>query len=274
MVSKEELGKLIKKAREFKSKEIGRRYTQKMLADDINKSQGYIGDIESGRTYPTLIVLGDIAQACGLPVSFFSDIERHIDDYLAEKLSEYPAEVHEIVKKAMRQRSDIRLDFLNGLEKDSIRVEGFLQKKPTLMEDTIPYIPYSNVENIPIVGIIRAGEPILATQNFEGYLPTDKQFIKSGGEYFYLRVKGDSMDKEFQEGSLVLIKKQPYIENGQIGAVLIDNEEATVKKVYINENIMTLVPVSNNMDHQPRIINMEKEEVSIIGRVVLAVKKY
>jgi len=77
LISKEELAKLIKEAREMKSKAIGRRYTQKMLADDINKSQSYIGDIESGRTYPTLVVLGDIVQACGVP-GLFSDIEKKI----------------------------------------------------------------------------------------------------------------------------------------------------------------------------------------------------
>ena len=204
MISKEELGKLVKKAREIKSKEIGRRYTQKMLADDINKSQGYIGDIESGRTYPTLVVLGDIAKACGVPISFFSDIEKQIDHYINEKLNDYPTEVHELVKKALKQRNDLKLDFLSGLEKDGIYVEGFKKKDPLLIaaEDFIPY----NVENLPIVGIIRAGEPILATENIEGYFPTDKRFLNPTREYFYLHVKGDSMDKEFQEGSLLLVQ--------------------------------------------------------------------
>lgn len=271
MIPKEQLGKLVKKAREIKSKEIGKRYTQSMLANDINKSQSYIGDIESGRTYPTLVVLGDMALACGVSLSFFSDIEKHLDKHLAEQLAEYPAEVQEMVKQAMRKRDDIKLNFLSGKDEDKIRVEGFPQKSfPVVMEATSPY----NVEKIPIVGAIRAGEPILAVENIEGHLPTDRQFLNPGVEYFYLRVKGDSMDKEFQEGSFVLVRKQADIENGQIGIVLIDNEEATVKRVYLNEKIMTLVPSSNDPKHQPRIINMEKEEVRIIGRVVLAVKKY
>lgn len=75
VLSKEELGKLVKEARKIKSDKIGKRYTQIMLASDINKSQGYIGDIESGRTYPTFRVLSKIAEACEVPFSFFGSTE-------------------------------------------------------------------------------------------------------------------------------------------------------------------------------------------------------
>ena len=128
MISKEELGKLIKAARETKSKEIAKRYTQKMLADDIRKSQGYIGDIESGRTYPTLVVLGDIAVACGVPLSFFSDIEKQIDEYVEVKLGDYPAETQEMVKNYIRTGNE-RLDFLGGQKQHDITLEGFPRDK-------------------------------------------------------------------------------------------------------------------------------------------------
>lgn len=71
LLSKNEIGKLVKEARKLKSEKIGKRYTQIMLANDINKSQGYIGDIESGRTYPTYKVLIQIAEACDVHLSFF-----------------------------------------------------------------------------------------------------------------------------------------------------------------------------------------------------------
>lgn len=71
VLSKNELGCLVKEARKIKSKKIGQRYTQVMLAKDIDKSQGYIGDIETGRTYPTFKVLSQIAEACEVPFSFF-----------------------------------------------------------------------------------------------------------------------------------------------------------------------------------------------------------
>jgi transcriptional regulator with XRE-family HTH domain len=72
VLSKDELGKLVKEARKIKSKNIGKRYTQVMLCKDIGKSQGYIADIESGRTYPAFKVLSKIAEACQVPFLFFS----------------------------------------------------------------------------------------------------------------------------------------------------------------------------------------------------------
>lgn len=71
ILSKKDLGLLIKTARKYKSEKIQRPYTQKMLANDIQKSQSHIGDIESGRSYPSFMILNKIAEACEVPMSFF-----------------------------------------------------------------------------------------------------------------------------------------------------------------------------------------------------------
>lgn len=81
ILTKKELGKLIKSAREMKSKEIEKRYTQKMLAIDIAKSQSYIGDMESGRTYPSFVILNAIAEACGVPMGYFESDEKINENY-------------------------------------------------------------------------------------------------------------------------------------------------------------------------------------------------
>lgn len=73
VLSKKEIGNLIKKARQNKSKIIGKRYTQNMLATDLEISRGYIGDIESGRIYPNYVLLNKIAQMCEVPFSFFGE---------------------------------------------------------------------------------------------------------------------------------------------------------------------------------------------------------
>jgi len=75
VLSKKELGKLVKEARKIKSEYIGRKYTQTMLASDINRSQSYIGDIESGRTYPAFKVLNEISAACGVSLGFFENMK-------------------------------------------------------------------------------------------------------------------------------------------------------------------------------------------------------
>lgn len=97
VLSKEELGKLVKEARKIKSEKIGKRYTQVMLANDIDKSQGYMGDIESGRTYPTFRVLSKIAEACGVPFSFFGDTEN--DTLKRIIIKTYPRMANEELKE-------------------------------------------------------------------------------------------------------------------------------------------------------------------------------
>lgn len=133
---------------------------------------------------------------------------------------------------------------------------------------------FSNITNIPIVGTIAAGQPILAAQNIEGYMPILSSFINKYKEYFYLRVKGNSMNLEFPDGSYVLVERTSEVENGSIAVVLVNGYEATVKKLSINKNIITLIPMSNDPSYQPQIYDITKDEVNIIGKVVQAVKIY
>lgn len=85
-ITKEQLGKLIKNARKFKSEQIGYKFTQNSLADAVEKSRSYIGDIEAGRTYPSFKLLSKIAEACGVSLGFFqdgtnTDIEKQLEEY-------------------------------------------------------------------------------------------------------------------------------------------------------------------------------------------------
>lgn len=85
VLSKKEIGLLIKKARKNKSEIIGKKYTQNMLAENLGISRGYIGDIENGRIYPNYVLLNKIAQMCEVPFSFFGNSEIEFTD-------EYPSE--------------------------------------------------------------------------------------------------------------------------------------------------------------------------------------
>lgn len=127
---------------------------------------------------------------------------------------------------------------------------------------------------IPIVGTIRAGEPILAEDNIQGYIPVLRNSLKLDGDYFALKVKGDSMNMEFNEGTILIVEKTPCIENGEIGVVRIDGLEATVKKVVINGEMITLIPMSTNQKHIPQMYNMRNDDIEIIGRVRHAMKSY
>ncbi|HJB78672.1 MAG TPA: helix-turn-helix domain-containing protein, partial [Candidatus Nosocomiicoccus stercorigallinarum] len=105
--------------------------------------------------------------------------------------------------------------------------------------------------NIPVVSKISAGEPIHAEENIESYIaiPNAKE------NTFGLIVSGDSMDKEFKDGDIVIVEKDAVVENGQIGVVHINGYNATVKRIKYNDDDIILIPESNNNEHIPKIFN-------------------
>lgn len=126
--------------------------------------------------------------------------------------------------------------------------------------------PYNPTRRIPILGRISAGLPLYAEQHIEGFTYTE---LNHGGEYFALRVSGDSMTAaRINEGDILIVRRQNIVENGEIAVVLVDDEEATVKRFHKDGDIVTLTPNSYNPEHQPQIYNTKKIPVRILGRVV------
>ena len=123
-------------------------------------------------------------------------------------------------------------------------------------------------EKVPVVGKISAGLPILATENIEGYEFAPSSQIKEGYTYFYLRVQGDSMNLKFSEGDIVLIQRQDTLENDEIGAILVDGNDATVKKYKFENGLVILEPMSTNPENTVQIYNPKKINIQIIGKVI------
>jgi repressor LexA len=180
-----------------------------------------------------------------------------ISDYITEKTLASPGNVQKLADALNISKKEIDPSFENGMIQESTTTYGI-----------------ENIKQIPIIGSIAAGTPVLAVENIEGYMPVLSTLINPHKEYFYLVVKGNSMNQEFADGSYVLVEKSPFVENGQIGVVLVNSSDATVKKVSINENIITLIPMSTDPTHQPKIFDLMKDDIIIIGRVVQAVKVY
>lgn len=127
-------------------------------------------------------------------------------------------------------------------------------------------IDLSNMKRIPILDRIRAGMPIYAAENVEGYTLTD---LNGGAEYFGLRVTGDSMNAaRIHEGDIVIVRRQDIVENGQIAVVLIDGQDATLKRFNRDGNIVTLVPQSTNPKNKALTYNLKNSSVKILGLVV------
>lgn len=123
-------------------------------------------------------------------------------------------------------------------------------------------------KKVPVVGRISAGLPILATENIEGYEFAPSSQIKEGYTYFYLRVQGDSMNLKFNEGDIVLVQKQDDLENNEIGVILVNGFDATVKKYRKENGLVILEPMSTNPENTVQIYNPKDISIKIIGKVI------
>ena len=121
---------------------------------------------------------------------------------------------------------------------------------------------------VPVVGTISAGLPILATENIEDYEFVPARIIKPNHKYFFLKVKGDSMNMKFNNGDIVLIDQTPDLEDGEIGAFMVDNETATLKKITRKNGLIILNPMSTNPIHQPQIYDPNETLITCVGRAI------
>lgn len=151
-----------------------------------------------------------------------------------------------------------------------------LQKKGLLNRDSmkpraisVPMKPTTDTEvvAVPVVGAVAAGVPILAAENIEEYVPLP-QIMLGEGEYYVLRVRGESMiEAGILSGDCIVVKKQPTANNGDIVVAMVE-DEATVKRYYRENGKFRLQPENRAMD--PIVV----DEVVILGKVVSLYRKY
>ncbi|WP_436880648.1 LexA family protein [Staphylococcus haemolyticus] len=138
-------------------------------------------------------------------------------------------------------------------------IMGIDEEQPQL--ETLP------VKKIPVVSKISAGLPIYSEENLVDYIYFATNKLNSDKEEFGLKVSGDSMDKIFQDGDIVVVEKDSVVENGQLGVVMINGYNATVKRIRYNDDQIILIPESNNSSHYPQVYGKD-DEVKVVGRVV------
>lgn len=124
----------------------------------------------------------------------------------------------------------------------------------------------------PLLGTVRAGLPMYAEENIEGYIPIRQT---DGAKYFWLNIRGDSMNAAgMNDGDQILVREQPEVENGEIAVVLVNGDEATVKTFRQEGNLVILTPRSSNPVHQPQVYDLKKTPVQVLGRVIECRKVY
>jgi len=173
----------------------------------------------------------------------------------------YPPAVREICEAVHLKSTSSVHSHLETLEKN-----GYIRRDPTkpraieIMDDFYG-LTRREVVNVPIVGTITAGEPILAVENIQGYFPVPVELMPNE-QSFMLKVRGDSMiNAGIFDGDQVIVKQQPTANNGDIIVGLID-DSATVKTFYKEAGYYRLQPENDALE--PIIT----ESLEILGKVI------
>ena len=191
-----------------------------------------------------------------------SSKQREILEYIKQEILNkgYPPAVREICEAVHLKSTSSVHSHLETLEKNGyIRRDATKPRAIEIIDDNFN-LTRREVVNVPIIGQVAAGQPLLAVENIENYFPIPTEFMPNA-ETFMLKVKGDSMiNAGIFNGDKILVQKQSDAQNGDIVVALVD-DSATVKTFYKEDGHFRLQPENDTMD--PIIVN----ECSILGKV-------
>ena len=185
--------------------------------------------------------------------------------YIYEEVQEkgYPPTVREIGNAVKLSSTSTVHGHLSRLEKN-----GFIQRDPTkprAIELTQAGLDKLGImsDKMPLLGTVTAGAPILAVEEATDYFPVPPDLKSASGSLFMLKIRGESMiDAGIFDGDSVIIRKQATAENGDIVIAMTDDDEATCKRFYKENNYYRLQPENASMD--PIIL----DSVISLGKVV------
>lgn len=198
-----------------------------------------------------------------------SSKQKEILEYIKSEILNrgYPPAVREICQAVKLKSTSSVHSHLEALEKN-----GYIRRNPTkpraieIVDDSFNLVR-REIVNIPIVGTVTAGQPILAVENIDGYFPLLSEDMPNH-DAFMLKVKGDSMiNAGIFDGDKILVQQQSTATNGEIVVALI-NDSVTVKTFYKEENHFRLQPENDTMD--AIIVN----DLQILGKVIGLYRRY
>lgn len=189
--------------------------------------------------------------------------QKEILEYIKSQILEkgFPPAVRDICEAVNLKSTSSVHSHLETLEKN-----GYIRRDPTkpraieILDDSFNFTRREMV-NVPMVGRVAAGEPLLAEQNVENYFPIPMEFMPNA-QTFMLTVKGESMiNAGIFDGDMVLVEQRNYARNGEMIVALVD-DGATVKTFYKEEGVIRLQPENDFMD--PIIV----PDCQILGKVI------
>ncbi len=187
-----------------------------------------------------------------------SQIYSYIKEFLLDK--GYPPSVREIGKAVGLKSSSTVHGYLNQLEES-----GLIRRDPTkpraidLLEDK----PWERTVNVPLIGTVTAGTPILAQENIEEVFAFPQNLLGTDSETFMLKIDGESMiNAGIYDGDYIMVKQQNTANNSDIVVALVNGETATVKRFFKEKNHIRLQPENDSMEP------FYEKDVTILGKVI------
>jgi repressor LexA len=193
-----------------------------------------------------------------------TDRQREILDFITRQISKrgYPPTLREIGSHFGIKSTNGVNDHLRALEK-----KGYLHREDLKSRALRPIVSTGQTVEVPVLGKVAAGQPLLATRNYEDTVKVDRFFIGQNREVFALRVKGESMIEDgIFDGDYVFVKKQLQANPGETVVVMIE-DEATVKRYYPEGETIRFQPANAAM--QPILVRKKDfKSVNILGIVI------
>ncbi len=270
----QEIKETYKSQEDFSEKSgIGRTYISQYMNMKIDKPPlpkilEKIAEASKGIT-----TYNELMTVCGYIEDFSTaiyDFSSEHDRYILNTAVDY-INANNIDPNSIENDKEIN-DILDGLEhlgKNQAfdHIKRITLKYQALFNKSIKSI--INYYNIPVYGQISAGLPNWAEECLEGYLPIDPNMMNiiNPEECFFLRINGESMNKVIRNGAYALIRKQDVVENGEIAAILVNGDSATIKKFTQHGNVIVLEPMSDNPNFQTQIYD-KNTTIKILGKYI------
>lgn len=258
--------------------------SQKQISTDLKIPLSTVSSWVNGQSYPRVDKMQKLADYLNVSMRALTDKTDQIsnEEIFSQNLMHYmkiknasAKEISEFCKVSENEFEKwLCGKVMPKLNKIQILSVYFSCSISDLIEIKDNNISKSHGIKIPVLGRVVAGIPIEAIEEILDYEEISESTARTG-DYFALQVKGDSMEPRMYEGDVVIVRKQETAQTGDVAIVLINGDEATVKKIRIMDSGIMLIPFNTKYD--PWIYTAEDIErlpVKIIGKVVECRQKY
>ncbi len=223
-----------------------RGWSQRELGEKVQKSESAVRMWELGNSEPDIETLNKLSEELKVSVDFLSGRKYEL---------RHPVE---------KWSKDLQEDYYRG--DDSVK--EYMEYKYGNLRFIDEHDNITSVK-IPVLGLVAAGIPIEAITDVLDHEELPAHMFRDGSEFFALRLKGDSMEPRMKSGDVVIVRRQETCDSGDIAIVCVNGDEATCKKVLIQPNGITLLPL--NPSFEPiyyTASEIESRPVRILGKVV------